>query len=99
MHSERAKAELSEAVCTGLDSSTTFLIVKCIRNFTKALEVSGMCNQELRPPMMHFNGKGIVWASGFEPIMLFWCLPPELAQRNVLMALLQPAPEMYELST
>ena len=39
-------------VCAGLDSSTTFLIVKCIRNFTKALEVSGMCNQELRPPIM-----------------------------------------------
>ena len=40
------------AVCTGLDSSTTFLIVKCIRNFTKALEVSSMCNQELRQPIV-----------------------------------------------
>ena len=31
--------------------------------------------------------------------MHFWCLPPELAQRNVLMALLQPAPEVSELLT
>ena len=27
----------------GLDSSTTYLIVKCIRNFTKALEVGQAC--------------------------------------------------------
>ncbi|KAK9902782.1 hypothetical protein WJX75_005811 [Coccomyxa subellipsoidea] len=44
-----------DEISTGLDSSTTFLIVKCIRNFTKAL------------------------------------------QATVLMALLQPPPEVYDL--
>lgn len=28
-----------DEISTGLDSSTTFLIVKCIRNTTKALQV------------------------------------------------------------
>ena len=27
-----------DEISTGLDSSTTFLIVKCIRNFSKALQ-------------------------------------------------------------
>ncbi|CAK0784035.1 hypothetical protein CVIRNUC_007238 [Coccomyxa viridis] len=50
-----AKTLFLDEISTGLDSSTTYLIVKCIRNFTKALE------------------------------------------GTVLMALLQPAPEVYDL--
>ena len=36
---DRSEGAEEAADYAGLDSSTTYLIVKCIRNFTKALEV------------------------------------------------------------
>ena len=67
-------------ISTGLDSSTTFQIVKCTRNFSHMMKV----RRCLCLPGMFLQRR-----------------PPELTsgirQGTVLMALLQPPPEVYEL--
>jgi hypothetical protein len=50
-----AKTLFMDEISTGLDSSTTYLIVRCIRNYVTLLEVScwhachGICRHRTRP--------------------------------------------------
>ena len=69
----------------GLDSSTTYLIVKCIRNFVHMAQVRSSTRTKN-------SQQGQEYACPPLPELMCCCL-----QGTVLMALLQPAPEVYDL--
>ena len=49
-----AKVLMMDAISTGLDSSTTFLIVNCLRNFCHSMDAT-VCVSLLQPPPGEFN--------------------------------------------
>jgi hypothetical protein len=50
-----AKTMFMDEISTGLDSSTTYLIVRCIRNYVHLLEVSPGCGTGSLPASWKVN--------------------------------------------
>jgi ABC-type protease/lipase transport system fused ATPase/permease subunit len=110
-----AKTLLMDEISTGLDSSTTYLIVRCIRNYVHLLEVRhtallgcaamvvAACRDQCPCALLSIIKK--------RALLLLWLLPCSnttsfcallratalLPQGTVLMSLLQPPPEVFEL--
>ena len=95
---------LQDEISTGLDSSTTFLITKCIRNFVHMQDVRASA---LGRPMLQIclilllplndkSGKEVSQCVVLPLKGLCLRSRPDV-QATVLLALLQPAPETYEL--
>ena len=93
---------LQDEISTGLDSSTTYLITKCIRNFVHMQDVSAPAPSALHSachlhapwqPQQDVEARhaGTQYQANTEDDL------PPVVQATVLLALLQPAPETYEL--
>lgn len=108
-----AKTLFMDEISTGLDSSTTYLIVRCIRNYVTLLEVSCAATRaDMRarqscaalrkhPTSLHRllkpGGRLLRRADTFLSPAASLCVWVCSVQATVMMSLLQPAPEVFDL--
>jgi hypothetical protein len=97
----RCKALLMDEISTGLDSSTTYQIVRCMRNVAHLQDVScftdiiALCGRS----RLLFCGLATVCGPACMQLhgSVMQCLYVVFKQATVLMSLLQPPPETYDL--